>query len=75
MADLSPGWLERAVRQGLWTQQRPTPLLPNEATTRATDLARTRNKAKAAVERAGTLWRHADAAQERMNALTKQKRR
>jgi hypothetical protein len=48
---------------------------PSEATTRVTDLARMRNNVKAAVERAGTLRRHARAAQERMNALTKQKRR
>jgi hypothetical protein len=32
-----------------------------------------RNKAKAAVEQAGTARRHAHAAQERVNALTKQK--
>ena len=48
---------------------------PSEATTSATDRARMRSTAKAAVERAGTLWRHADAAQERMNALKKQTRR
>jgi hypothetical protein len=67
MADLSPGWLKRA---GLATQQQPAP--PKEATTRATDDARMRNKAKAAVEQAGTLRRRAYAAQERVNALTKQ---
>jgi hypothetical protein len=60
--DLSPGWLERAVREGLAKQRRP---MPNEATTRATDDARMRNKVKAAAERAGTLRRRAHAAQER----------
>jgi hypothetical protein len=43
----------------------------HEAMTSATDRARMRSKAKAAVERAGTLWRHARAAQERVNALNK----
>jgi hypothetical protein len=70
MVDLSPGWLKRA---GLATQRQPAP--PKEATTRATDGARMRNKAKAAVEQAGTLRRHARAAQERVKALTKQKKR
>jgi hypothetical protein len=67
MADLSAGWL---VRAGLATQRQPAP--PTEATTRATDGARMLNQAKAAVEQAGTLRRHAHAAQERVNALTKQ---
>jgi len=70
MADLSPGWLKRA---GLATQRQPAPA--KEATTRATDGARMRNKAKAAVEQAATLRRHAHAAQERVNALTKRKLR
>jgi len=64
-----------AVREGLATQRQPAPPIPNEATTRANDYARMRNKVKAAVEQAGTLRRRARAAQERMNALTKQKRR
>ena len=64
-----------AVREGLATQRRPTPPTPNEATTSATDCARMRSKAKAAVERVSTQGRYARAAQERVNALTKQKRR
>ncbi len=75
MVDLSLGWLERAVREGIANQRRPTPPTPNEATTRATDGDRMRNKAKAAVEQARTLRRRAHAAQERANALTKRKRR
>jgi hypothetical protein len=73
--DLSPGWLERAVREGLANQRQPAPPIPNEATTRATDRARMRNTAKAGVEQAGTLRRHARAAQERVDALTKPKKR
>jgi hypothetical protein len=73
MAELTPGWRERAVRAGLATQRQPTP--PSETTTRESDDAQMRKKAKAAVERASTQWRSARAAQERVNALTKQKRR
>jgi len=60
-----------------WYKPHPDRLAPppKEATTRATDGARMRNKVKAAVERAGTLRRQAHAAQERVNALTKQKKR
>jgi hypothetical protein len=45
-----------------------------EATTSATDRARMRSKAKAGLERASTLWRHAHAAQERVNAPGKETR-
>jgi len=75
MVDLSLGGLERAVREGPANQRRHTPPTPDEATTTATDWARMQNKVKAAVDRAGILRRHALAAQERANALTKRKRR
>jgi hypothetical protein len=73
MVDLTPGWLERAVRAGVATQRQPTP--PSETTTRERDDAQMRKKAKAAVERASTQSRYARAAQERADALTKRKRR
>ena len=54
---------------------RPTTPPPKDATTRATDRARMQKEAKADAERSATLRRHATAAQERVNALAKRKRR
>jgi hypothetical protein len=67
MAELTPGWLERAVRAGLAMQRQPAP--PTDATTRASDGARMRKVSKAAAELSDTLRRRARAAQERVNAL------
>jgi len=53
----------------------PTPPLPNDATTRATDAARMRNQATAAAERSVSLQRDARAAQDRVKALRKKQGR